>query len=265
VHPQCTQECPGFVHLGSSSKGNIARVAGPAELKEYVPWIRKAQQISDEELAYLLELSSARSVAEQYPLPEEVDDAMDQDARAPSPPVATTDDVDMRMDEGSEREDMQEEQESDVQRMLARTLYVRERSIASSTSEFSQLPLNSTAREDQYDERGVPRTHHVLYIPDPSRARGSLRDAEADLGYTTRSMPKEDFDRLKSVLPDYLYARRSQPYDHGSHGNTEKKKVRISEWVSRMLSIYCLAHSSISCGWCTGYRRSRKGVAICSL
>ena len=231
VHSACHPGCPGYMHLGSDANGNISKLANASEHKKYVPLIRKEQMISDEELAYLLDLANPQTVGELYPMPG---DPMEQDAgpSATLPPAVTiTEDVDMRIDEAPVGEDGQEGDESDMHTIPAIPQYVREHSIASSTSDFSQLPLHSTAQDHRCDQSVAPKTFRILYIPDPSRARGSLRDADADLAYTTRSMPKEDFDHLKSVVPKYLYLRRSQSHDHESQSDPQVRKVRISEWV----------------------------------
>lgn len=218
--------------------------------------------MSDAELGYHLDVS-AESVGEAYPVPEVVepgpsqnqepgatmedvrsiveDESMQHDDELPRPIV---EDVDMETEDAYQRQDPHVGDGNEVPGLVTRP-YMRARSIASSTSEFSQLPYASTAQEDQSNRLVPSRTYRILYVPDPSRARSSLREAEADLGYTTRSMPKEDFEYLKSLVPEYIYIKRSQLWDDEVRGGVEMRKVRMSEWVSLHRLVCRLIHPPI--------------------
>jgi hypothetical protein len=210
LHPNCNHECPGFSHLGRESHGNISKAPTEEQHQECIPKIRQLGWISDSEIAYLLTISEQK-LDEVYSIPRAT--AAGDEAAGPSnivPGVAFSDDTG-DMHEASER------------------AYARERSIVSSNSEVSQLPSHPIAHGSPDDQHTIPKTFHLLYIPDPSRDCELLSHAETDLAYTTRSMLKEGFTCLKSIVPRQVFAKRVPPTE--AH-DERYVKVRISEWVS---------------------------------
>ena len=113
--------------------------------------------------------------------------------------------------------------------------YSRERSILSSVSAsttFSTLPNNSLALPPPTVD-WKPKTLHILYVPDPSRACGLLTQMESDLAYADRTIPKTAVDTMMQVIPEFVFIKRT-----GKPDNTVEilgdvpMKVRILEWVS---------------------------------
>lgn len=103
-------------------------------------------------------------------------------------------------------------------------------------SRYSPLPEVPMVRSPEPEN--APQTLKILYVPDPSRSRDSQQHAQADLGFTDRTILKSTFTTLRSVIPNYIFPRRGGGLQNRHPSEEKRTKVRISEWVCAYLHTF---------------------------
>jgi hypothetical protein len=245
AHVACSRQCPANAS-GTAHVSRTPRTPTTQELQDFVPKIRHLGTVSDDTLAYILDITQTE-VERRY---GSVD---------PHPPV----DADMAQDdsdvaEGEDVEmshaDMEEMRECEptvgpgpwlgkgggpstmhLDNIGPSTKSQRGRSVGSSVSGTSAYSYSLMAHSELPEDTTVGtddvQCFRILYVPDPSRGWDSARDALCDLAYSTRTIPKQLYVHLKKTVPHYIFPKRGGQ-DHTQNTEVEMARVRLSEWVS---------------------------------
>lgn len=234
LHRGCGPTCPANHVFSEEAKGAIGVSATAEQLQEYIPRIRERARLPDDLLAYVLDLAEA-DLPRLYGGQPTSDVDMEATTARLEPPVVT-------VDKDGDTEMVENEREGDAtihDPHLGLQVHSRERSVASSMSDYSQIPNPFISQQPVGSDGVVPRCFHLLYVPDPSRECETLASARADLAYTTRTILNDSYTDLKNMVPNHIFFMRINVNDVDYRvGMT---KVRISEWVSLCQSMLLLS------------------------